>query len=339
MRGRARQRGAEVFFDPATYDTRVIRGFLANPDPEVWRAELRRRRKLARWSTAAVYVDGSVPPYTRGIADAAKNLQLFDRTVVDPAEETLCREGNDRGYAVKWTVVGCPSKGHAKEAGMTLDAYTNHFYASTIGCDFVAMRQEMRRIKRIFDKAKWVRIVVPGKTDIRFSIAGRGGEVSDGRFNMPDGEVAYGPVENSANGYIYFPIPTNYEGHGTIEGIRLDFKNGVVTNASATKNEKGLHAMLGVDFGAKRLGEFGIGCNPGITDPVGDILFDEKIIGTVHLALGDSYRHQPLTCGGGKNKSAIHQDLICALRRSRGYPGGRIYVDNRLVNEQGTWRF
>lgn len=332
----ARNRCSKVTLDLATYDTAAIRGFLANPLPKIWAAERRRCVRLARGCTAAVYIDGHIASYTRAIPEGTKHLPAFEKNVVEPFEDALYRPGSDRGYAVKWTVVGCPSPGKAREAGMRLEDYAGHFYGATLDCDWNNMRTSMRRIKKVLDAASTVRIV-QGETDISFSIKGRGGEICDGRFNLPDGEVAYGPVEDSANGRISFQIPTHYEGYGMIEGIRLEFKNGVVTKASAEKNGRLLDTMLAVDDGAKRLGEFGIGCNPGIKTAVGDILFDEKINGTVHLALGSSYTEQPLRCGGGLNTSVNHQDLICDMRPKKGSPGGVIYADGRVVHRDGVW--
>ena len=159
-------------------------------------------------------------------------------------------------------------------------------------------------------EASELRIEAEG-TDLRLSVAGRTWVNSDGRRNMPSGEVFTGPVEDSAEGHIRFTIPSSPRGVA-VEGIELEFRAGRVVEARADRGEAYLRETLATDPGASRLGEIGIGTNFGIDRPVGTILFDEKIGGTVHLAVGRSY---PET--GGVNESAVHWDMICDLRRRR----------------------
>jgi aminopeptidase len=159
------------------------------------------------------------------------------------------------------------------------------------------------------------------------SVAGRVWVNSDGRRNMPSGEVFTGPVETSASGVVRFDVPSSPRGV-EVAGVVLDFREGVVVAARADRGDEVLQAMLATDDGARRLGEIGIGTNNGIDRAIGTTLFDEKIGGTVHLALGRSY---PET--GGTNESAIHWDLICDLR-ARGRltaDGTPIIVDGRLA--------
>jgi aminopeptidase len=160
-------------------------------------------------------------------------------------------------------------------------------------------------------------------TDLTLSVEGRRWINSDGRRNMPSGEVFTGPVETSASGVVRFDIPPSPRGV-EVSGIALEFREGVVVSARADRGDEVLQAMLATDEGARRLGEIGIGTNHGIDRPVGTILFDEKIGGTIHLALGRSY---PET--GGTNESAVHWDMICDLRQ-----GGRLTADGApiLVN-------
>ena len=131
-------------------------------------------------------------------------------------------------------------------------------------------------------------------------------------------------------------------GLGVLEGIKFSFENGVVTDFSARKNQRALEETLKIDEGAKRIGEFGIGCNYGIKRPVLETLFDEKIGGTIHLALGKSFYTKPLSEGGGLNHSNIHWDIVCDLRRDETnleeYPGGEIRVDGKLVQKNGIWK-
>jgi len=163
-------------------------------------------------------------------------------------------------------------------------------------------------------------------TDLSLSVAGREWINSDGRRNMPSGEVFTGPVETSASGVVHFDVPSSPRGV-EVSGITLEFRDGVVVSARAERGDSVLQAMLATDDGARRLGEIGIGTNRGIDRAIGTILFDEKIGGTVHLALGRSY---PET--GGTNESAIHWDMICDLRR-----GGRLTADGAPIVVDGTF--
>jgi aminopeptidase len=169
--------------------------------------------------------------------------------------------------------------------------------------------------------ARELRIQADG-TDLRLGVQGRTWINSDGRHNMPSGEVFTGPVEESAEGTIRFTIPSSPRGV-EVEGVQLTFAGGEVVEASAERGDAYLRAALATDRGARFLGELGIGTNPGIDRATGSILFDEKMAGTVHLALGRSY---PQT--GGRNASALHWDLICDLRE-----GGQLSVDGQILNE------
>jgi aminopeptidase len=173
--------------------------------------------------------------------------------------------------------------------------------------------------------ASEIRIEAEG-TDLRLSVAGRTWINSDGRRNMPSGEVFTGPVEDSAEGRIRFGIPSSPRGV-EVAGIELEFRAGRVVDARAERGHDYLLATLDTDPGARRLGEIGIGTNAGIDRPVGAILFDEKIGGTVHLAVGRSY---PET--GGTNESAVHWDMICDLRR-----GGTLYADGEPIQRDGRF--
>jgi aminopeptidase len=143
---------------------------------------------------------------------------------------------------------------------------------------------------------------------------------------MPSGEIFTGPLETSANGTIFFDVPSSPAGV-EVAGVTLRFEDGVVVEAHAQRGDAYLQRALATDDGARRLGEIGIGTNAGIDRPIGVILFDEKIGGTVHLALGASY-----TQTGGRNRSGIHWDLVKDLRR-----GGELWLDGRLAQRDGAW--
>lgn len=231
--------------------------------------------------------------------------------------------------------VGCqwPTPALAQEAGMTTEAFSELLLSAVLQ-DWKALGERMRRWCDRFDAAREVRITGAGGTDLRLSLEGRQGAVSEGYHNLPDGEFFFAPVEDSAEGVIVFgEFPAESDGT-LIEGIRLAFRAGEVVDASADRGEEALHAALATDEGAKRIGELGIGCNEGITTYLRNTLFDEKIAGTVHLALGASY-----TRVGGRNTSAMHWDIVKDLRPGAGgaYPGGTIELDGEVVQRDGRW--
>jgi aminopeptidase len=227
---------------------------------------------------------------------------------------------------VPWVVCEYPVHATAQEAGMTLGEYTEFIYGAVLlGWD--AEGAKMKRIASVFDAAEVIRIV-GDETDLTLSLAGRSGAIDDGHINMPGGEVFYSPIEDSVQGTVTFSeFPAVYYGH-EVEGARLVFENGRVVEASARSGEAFLLRTLDTDEGARRLGELGIGCNPGIQRFTKNVGFDEKIDGTVHLAIGNSY-----SSTGGKNVSRIHWDIVKDLRR-----GGKLYADGVLVQEDGAWR-
>ncbi len=229
-----------------------------------------------------------------------------------------------RTELTRWVLVRVPSEALAQQAGMSLDEMMDFFFEATIR-DWQNEAKRYREIMQVFQAGEQVRIVGQG-TDISFSTHGRIYEVADGHLNMPDGEIFTAPVDDSAQGEIYFEFPGVYVGQ-QVRGIRLGFDHGRVSKATAETNEELLHQLLKMDDGAQRLGEFGIGTNFGIQRFCYDILYDEKIGGTIHLALGRAYAEN-----GGVNQSALHWDLIKDLRQE-----GEIYLDGRKVFEKGRF--
>jgi aminopeptidase len=215
---------------------------------------------------------------------------------------------------------------------MSLTAYEDFLYRSCLCEEEDPVASWRERSSELMRLADWiegreeVHVKGPG-TDLHLSIAGRHFIAADGKRNMPDGEFFTGPVEDSAQGTIAFHFPTTFSGR-EVSGVSLRFKDGVVLDASAERGEELLHQMLDADPGARRLGELGIGTNYQITRGTRSILFDEKIGGTVHLALGRSY---PET--GGKNESSLHWDQICDLRK-----GGTVTVDGELLQRDGVFQ-
>lgn len=229
-------------------------------------------------------------------------------------------------HEVAWVACQYPTPALAQEAGIGSDEFADFLYASVLR-DWAAEEQRMRRLASHFDAASEVRLVAAG-TDLRLSLEGRSMRVDALGANLPGGEFFGCPLEDSAEGVISFgDFPALYMGR-ELSGIRLRFDGGKVVDAAADANEAFLLETLDTDAGACRLGELGVGCNPGITRYMRNTLFDEKMDGTVHLALGNSY-----TDLGGVNQSRIHWDLVKDMRPA----GSRIELDGRPVQQDGAW--
>jgi aminopeptidase len=229
-------------------------------------------------------------------------------------------------HEVPW--VGCqfPTPALAQDAGLPTEEFADFLYGACLR-DWDAERLRMQRYADRFDAASEVRIVGT-ETDLTLSLAGRAMRVDAGGSNIPGGEFFCSPVETSAQGTIAFTeFPAVYQGR-ELRGIRLRFEDGRVVDASAESNEDFLLETLDTDDGARRLGELGIGCNPGITRYMRNTLFDEKIDGTVHLAVGKGFPDL-----GGSNESRIHWDIVKDLR----VPGSRLELDGTVVQQDGAW--
>jgi aminopeptidase len=229
-----------------------------------------------------------------------------------------------RNELTRWVLVRVPNEALAQQAEMSLDEMMDFFFGATIR-DWKQESKRYQELLQVFQASEKVRIVGL-KTDITFSTSGRTYEAADGHLNMPDGEIFTAPVDDSAEGEIYFEFPGVFVGQ-RVNGIHLTFRHGAVANACAESNEELLHQLLKMDDGAQRLGEFGVGTNFGIQRFCYDILYDEKIGGTIHLALGRAYAEN-----GGVNQSALHWDLIKDLRKE-----GEIFLDGRKVFEKGKF--
>jgi aminopeptidase len=252
---------------------------------------------------------------------------------VDPELMTRAARGRrdvrEQMLKKRWCSTLWPTPANAALAGMELDDFAR-FVARALFLDRpdpVGGWGELHRfqealIERV-SRARQIRIEAEG-TDITLDVTRRTWVNSDGKRNMPSGEVFTGPHETSATGRIRFDVPSSPAGVD-VRGVELEFEDGVVVAASAEHGDEYLQRALATDDGARRLGELGIGTNYGIDRAIGAILFDEKIGGTVHLALGRSY---PET--GGTNVSALHWDLICDLRQ-----GGRLTADGVTIQENG----
>jgi aminopeptidase len=229
----------------------------------------------------------------------------------------------------RWATTLYPTAAYAQDAGMSLHDFEEFVFDVCFLNEvepiarWKEVSEQQQRLVDWLTGRKRVHILGDG-TDLRLSIEGRVFINSDGRRNFPSGEFFSGPVENSAEGVILFDVPASYGGHA-IEGVRLVFHEGQVVEASAVHGQAFLEQMLELDAGARYLGEFAFGNNPRVKRATRNTLFDEKMGGTVHLALGASY---PET--GGVNESALHWDMVCDLRSS-----GEVWVDDVLFLKDG----
>jgi aminopeptidase len=271
------------------------------------------------WEEADAFIAIWAPENSREGSDLSEERKAALQEAVTPMRERTM------SLAAPWVIAEYPVLSGAQDAGMTLSEYEEFIFDSVL-LDWNAEGERMRKIADVFDAADQVRIVGPG-TDLTLSLAGRQGAVDDGHVNMPGGEVFYSPVEDSAEGVIEFSeFPGVYYGHEVV-GVRFVFEGGRIVDATARSGEAFLIQTLDTDEGARRLGELGIGCNPSIQRFMKNVAFDEKIDGTVHLAIGNSYSFT-----GGTNKSSIHWDIVKDLRTA-----GELYADGKLVQENGSW--
>jgi len=226
----------------------------------------------------------------------------------------------------KWVVLRWPTPSMAQQAAMSTEAFED-FYFRVCTLDYRRMIPGMRALAKLMAATDRVHIKGPG-TDLHFSIKGIGAKECGGQRNIPDGEVFSCPVKDSVEGVIQYNAPTTYLGT-SFDNIRLGFKRGKIVEATAN-NTKRLNEILDSDAGARYIGEFAIGFNPHILEPMRDILFDEKIAGSFHFTPGQAYED----CGNG-NRSQIHWDMVCIQRPE--YGGGEIWFDGKLIRKDGLF--
>ncbi len=233
---------------------------------------------------------------------------------------------NYRVNKTRWCVLRWPSPSMAQGAGMSTEAFED-LYFNVCTMDYGRMAKAMIPLWKRMKSADRVHIKGPG-TDIKFSIKGIGAKTCQGDRNIPDGEVYSCPVKNSINGQIQFNTPTLYAGT-KFENVRLEFKDGKVVGATANNTAR-LNEILDTDAGSRFTGEFSLGFNPYILNPMCDILFDEKIAGSLHLTPGQAYED----CDNG-NRSAVHWDMVLIQRPEWG--GGEIWFDDVLIRKDGLF--
>jgi aminopeptidase len=297
--------------------SRVTRELLRGSDENY--AGLVKGIELARMKKVQAYVA------IRGAHNASESSDVpSDR--LQQYSKTLRPVLDYRVNKTKWCVLRWPTPSMAQAANMSTEAFED-FYFNVCTMDYRKMAKAMEPLTQRMKAADKVRLVAPG-TDLSFSIKGIGARPCEGLRNIPDGEVFSCPVKDSVNGVIQFNTPTIYAGT-KFEGIRLEFKDGKIVKATGS-NEKKLNEILDTDAGARYIGEFSLGFHPHIMNPMCDILFDEKIAGSLHFTPGQAYED----CDNG-NRSAVHWDMVLIQRPEWG--GGEVWFDGECIRRDGKF--
>lgn len=279
--------------------------------------------------TIETWLDVQAETNTRQLSSIDPERMAFYAKALGPAQELFQQRASTGANRAVYTIY--PTEAYAQEAGMSLREYEDFvFNAGLLFEDdpvaaWARVEQEQQRSVDFLNQCNHVRIVAED-TDLEYRCAGRSWVNGAGKVNFPDGEVFTGPIEDSVNGTIRFPYTFLYEGHEIMDAT-LTFEDGQVVAATARRGQAALDAMINLDAGSRYVGEVAFGLNYGIQRFTGNPLFDEKIGGTMHLALGLSY---PET--GGKNVSALHYDLVCDLRQ-----GGEVYIDGEPCYRDGRF--
>lgn len=249
-----------------------------------------------------------------------EQIKLYEKYYSTPVHHEI------RVPKTRWVVLRYPNNAMAQLANTSLDDFED-FYYNVCNLDYSKMSKAMDSLVDLMNKTDKVRIVGKG-TDLSFSIKDINAIKCDGKMNIPDGEVYTAPVRDSINGTISYNTPSLYQGY-TYENISFEFKNGKIVKATANDTEK-INNLLDCDEGARYIGEFAIGVNPYILKPMKDTLFDEKIMGSIHLTPGNCYED-----AYNGNKSDIHWDLVYI--QTPEYGGGEIYFDDVLIRKDGAF--
>ncbi len=250
----------------------------------------------------------------------SERMALYETYYATPVHHDI------RVPKTKWVVLRYPNAAMAQLSGVSQEAFEK-FYFDVCTLDYSKMHKAMEALVKYMDRTDKVRLVGPG-TDLTFSIQGIPARACAGQRNIPDGEVYTAPVRDSVNGTLHYNAPSVYQGF-TFENISLTFENGKIVKATANDTDR-LNKVLDTDEGARYIGEFAIGVNPYILEPMKDILFDEKIQGSIHFTPGNCYEEAP-----NGNQSAIHWDLVWIQRPE--YGGGEIYFDDVLIRRDGRF--
>ncbi|MFA5856618.1 MAG: aminopeptidase [Candidatus Pacearchaeota archaeon] len=276
--------------------------------------------RMQQVKNSQYYISINTSHNTRELTNVDPKKISIRQKIIHPISEYVVNEKDK----IKRVTVGFPCTSLAQDSEMSLNEYENFFYSACLQ-DWNKLGKFMDKLVNIFEKGKNVHLIGEG-VDLKFSINGKNCVADKGEENMPGGEVFMAPVRESLNGWIKFDYPRIVSGK-QISNVYLKFKDGKVIESKADKNEDFLNSLLDTDENSRYVGEFGIGCNPKINRYTNDLLFDEKIGGTIHLALGMAYKDN-----GGGNDSAIHVDIV------KGMKNAKIVLDGKIIQEKGIWK-
>ncbi|GAC1474177.1 MAG: aminopeptidase [Isosphaeraceae bacterium] len=304
-----------------TKDTRLLRELIRNGSESQMR--LLGECELYRMERIHSYIALRGARNINEMADVPiEKMSLYNAHYLKPVHFE-CRIKKTR-----WCVLRLPNASMAQQAGMSTEAFENHYF-DVCNLDYALLSRALRPLVELMEAAREVRITGP-ETDLRFSIEGIPVVPCAGEMNIPDGEVFTAPVRDSVEGYIRFNTPTIYQG-SSFDGVRLEFQKGKIVAADCSGGDmKKLKRIFDTDEGASHVGEWSIGCNPRILNPMRDILFDEKIAGSFHLTPGNAYDE-----ADNGNRSKIHWDLVQIQRPEFG--GGTIAFDGRPIRVDGRF--
>jgi len=270
--------------------------------------------------TAQAYIGINTTLNTRELTNSNSKKITKRQKITHPISDYICNTRNK----IRRVIIAYPCQALAQEAEMSITEFENFVYKACL-IDWKKFGKRLDKINKKFAKGKKVHLIGEG-VDLKFSIKGKNSIADKGEENMPGGEIFMAPVRKSLNGWIKFDYPRIVSGK-QISGVFLKFENGKVIEFDAEKGKEFLEELMNTDENASYIGEFGIGCNPRINRYTNDLLFDEKINGTIHLALGMAYKEN-----GGENDSAIHIDIVKDMKKAK------IVLDNKVVQEKGVWK-
>ena len=275
-----------------------------------------------RMNAMQAYIGIRIKDNSFELADVpAEKMEKYETLLQKPVHHDI------RVCKTKWVILRYPNPSMAQEARMSTEAFRD-FYFDVCNLDYAKMSRAMTPLQDLMNKTDKVHIIAPG-TDLSFSIKGIGAVKCDGKCNIPDGEVYSAPVKDSVEGYITYNAPSVNQGK-IFNNIRLEFSQGKIVKASCDNDSEALNRIFDTDPGARYVGEFSFGFNPYILHPINDILFDEKIAGSIHFTPGSCYED-----AFNGNSSAVHWDLVSIHRPE--YGGGEIYFDGELIRKDGLF--
>lgn len=299
---------------------RVLREVLLNCTKE--QMEFMAKRDCAEMEQMDCYVAVRGSENVAELSDVpAENMRMYELYYRKPVHTDI------RVPKTRWVVLRYPNDAMAQLSGASREAFED-FYFEVCNLDYSKMEEAMKPLVNLMEKTDKVRLVSGSGTDLTFSIKDIPVIPCAGHMNIPDGEVYTAPVKNSVNGVICYNTPSMYQGV-TYDNVKLTFKDGKIVEATANYTDK-INEIFDTDDGSRYVGEFAIGVNPYVTKPMKDILFDEKIRGSIHFTPGSCYDEAP-----NGNKSSIHWDLVLIMTPE--YGGGEIYFDDVLIRKDGRF--